>query len=474
MARTVTLGLAASAGGTLGGAVAGTPIDGGFGRAAPAAPGGTAGGADTAPLPAAWPQGPHAQAMLAFNLQPSRWLHPTRWAALLPNGWRAPADDDAARHRHASRLVLRQLGAAAAPVTDWTRPEWPLAVLPQPAWARLLQRLGLVVAQPELRLTVHGAALRALVADIGEAELAWARQLAPERPPALPLPDELPPLPQLGPRLARLGADALAHATAAAPAPMRQRLALRAPPPGRLRPRRRCHARRLVAAADAARRAGAAMAFVLPRQPLSDPLRPQRLGLRLAPGTRIVRREDWLLWRAAEDALQAAQEQAGRIVVDARTAYEAERQRGHAEGREQAQLEQAERMIEQVGRTVDWFGRVEQRMVELVLQAVQRVMADFDDRTRVLAVVKGALAVVRHQKALTLRVAPGQLAAVQAAQNELLAAFPGVGYLEVVPDPRLAADACILESEIGVVEASIEGQLQALRRAFTTVLGSRA
>lgn len=215
------------------------------------------------------------------------------------------------------------------------------------------------------------------------------------------------------------------------------------------------------------------MAFVLPRQPLSDPLRPQRLGLRMAPGTRIVRREDWLVWCAAEDALNAAQAQAAQVAADARAAYEAERARGHAEGREEAQLEQAERMIEQVGRAVDYFGRVEQRMVELVMQAVQRIVADFDDRARVLAVVKGALAVLRNQKQLTLRVPPAQLAAVQAAHNDLLAAFPGVGYLDVVPDPRLAADACILESEIGVVEASISGQLQALRKAFAAVLGSR-
>jgi type III secretion protein L len=215
------------------------------------------------------------------------------------------------------------------------------------------------------------------------------------------------------------------------------------------------------------------MAFVIPRQPLNDPLRPARFGLRLAPGTRVVRREEWLLWCEAERAVQAARSEAAQIEADARSAFEAERQRGHAEGRQEAQLEQATRMIEQVGRAVDYFGRVEQRMVELVMQAVQRVIGEFGDRDRVVAVVKGALAVVRNQKQITLRVAPAQVAAVNEAQNELLAAFPGVGYLDVVADPRLAADACILETEIGVVEASVQGQLQALRQAFANVLGSR-
>lgn len=177
----------------------------------------------------AWPQGPHAEAMLSFNLLPSRWLHPSRWPALLPPGWRAPADADHAAHRHASALILRQLGAAAQPVTDWQRPEWPVALLPAACWQRVLLRLGLVLALPALRRAIGGTELRALAADIGDAELAWARQRAPDRPPGLPDADELPALPQLGPRLPRLGADVLAAAVRAAPAPMRQRLALRAP-----------------------------------------------------------------------------------------------------------------------------------------------------------------------------------------------------------------------------------------------------
>lgn len=74
---------------------------------------------------------------------------------------------------------------------------------------------------------------------------------------------------------------------------------------------------------------------------------------------------------------------------------------------------------------------------------------------------------------MTLRLPPAQVEAVRARSNELLAAYPGVGYLDIVPDARLQGDACILESEIGLVEASIEGQIAALQGAFQKVLGSR-
>lgn len=216
------------------------------------------------------------------------------------------------------------------------------------------------------------------------------------------------------------------------------------------------------------------MDFVFPQQPLSDPLRPTRFGMRLAPGQQLVRAQDWLVWQAAGQAMACARAEATAITAGAQAAFEVERERGYAEGREAAQAAQAEQMIEQVSRTVDFYGRVEERMTELVMQAVQRIVADFTDRERVVAVVKGALAVVRNQKQVTVRVTPAQIDHVRAALNDLLAAYPGVGYLDIVADARLKPDSCIIESEIGVVEASVNGQLAAMRKAFSTVLGSRA
>lgn len=212
------------------------------------------------------------------------------------------------------------------------------------------------------------------------------------------------------------------------------------------------------------------MAFIVPRHPLKSQ---QRLDLGLAPGTRIVRARELADWREAQAIVAEARAQAQAIIDTAQAAHEAERQRGYRDGQEQARLEQAEQMMENVSRTIDYFSQVEGRMVELVMQAVQKIVSDFDDNERVLITVRNVLAVVRNQKQMTLRLNPQQVEMVKARIAELLAAYPGVGYLDIVPDGRLQPDACILESEIGLVEASLEGQLQALRNAFQKVLGSR-
>lgn len=212
------------------------------------------------------------------------------------------------------------------------------------------------------------------------------------------------------------------------------------------------------------------MAFLLPH----DPLSPQRrLQARIAPGTRVLRAEEVAAWGQAEALIAAAQAQAEAIVSGAQAAYDQQRARGYAEGMAEAQLAQAEKMMETVGRTVDYFAQVEADMVALVMSAVRKIIEGYSDSDRVLIVVKNALSVVRNQKQMTLRLHPQQVEVVRARINELLSAYPGVGYLDIIADGRLGPQACILESEIGLVEASIEGQISALEKAFQKVLGSR-
>ena len=138
-----------------------------------------------------------------------------------------------------------------------------------------------------------------------------------------------------------------------------------------------------------------------------------------------------------------------------------------------AQMEQAERMIDNAARMVEFFASVEQRMVGLVMDAMRRIVDDFDDTDRVIAVVRSGLAVLRNQKQLTLRLSPQHVDTVKSRASELLQAFPGIGMLDIVADSRLKGDAAILESEIGVVEASTEMQLRALEQGFRKMLGSR-
>jgi type III secretion protein L len=191
------------------------------------------------------------------------------------------------------------------------------------------------------------------------------------------------------------------------------------------------------------------------------------------PSARVIPAADYAVWQEANAVVEAAEADAAAIRATVQEAHEQQRQRGYQEGLEAARLEAAEQMIANVGSTIDYYEKVEGRMTELVLQAMRRIVADYDDKQRVTTVVRGALAAVRNQKQVTLRVAPDKVDLLKQSTDELLAIYPGIGYVDIVSDGRLNGDACIVETEIGIVEASMEGQIAALGRAFTKILGSR-
>lgn len=211
------------------------------------------------------------------------------------------------------------------------------------------------------------------------------------------------------------------------------------------------------------------MAFLISRSAVT----PRKLAAALDPSARVLRAEDYAAWIGAQALTDHARAQADQILAGAQAAFEAECQRGYEDGRQEALLNQAEKMIETVGRTVDYFASVENKMVDLVMASVCKVVDGFNDQEKVIIVVRNALAVVRNQKQITLRLHPDDLELVRGRINDILAAYPGVGYLDLLADARLTPGACILESEIGMVEASLEGQIAALRAAFERTLGSR-
>ena len=201
-----------------------------------------------------------------------------------------------------------------------------------------------------------------------------------------------------------------------------------------------------------------------------------RAGSRIVrpdPGRKVIKAADYASLRKADAIIADAEARAKEILATAQKAYDEEKARGHEDGRDEARIEAAERMIETTSRTIDYFSKIEGQMVELVLGAVRKIFDDYDDEKRVMMVVKSALSAVRNQKQMTLRVPPQHVETVKKHVNELLAAYPGVGYLDIAADPRLAGDACILETEIGIVEASISGQIAALKNTFKKILGAK-
>lgn len=192
----------------------------------------------------------------------------------------------------------------------------------------------------------------------------------------------------------------------------------------------------------------------------------------LSTDRRLVKAADAATARSAADILATAEAEAARIREEAKAAFEAEKQRGYEKGLADAKLEMAMKKLELVDSSVAFMESVERKMADVVLKALKTFTVEVGDEAMVLQIVRKTMnAVIRTQRTVTLKVAPEMKPAVAARVAELKAAYPTIETLDVVEDPRLTGTACVLETEAGAADASVETQLAAIEQSIRRHLG---
>ena len=182
---------------------------------------------------------------------------------------------------------------------------------------------------------------------------------------------------------------------------------------------------------------------------------------------RVVKAADVATVRSAAEIVAAAETQAAQIREDAKAAYEEERKKGYDKGIADGKTEIAMQKLDLVDSSVAFMEDVEEKMSEIVMKALKSCVAEIGDREMVIQIVRKTMAaVIRTQRQVTLKVSPELVETVRARVSELTAAFPTIETFDVVEDPRLKGAACLLETEAGVADASVESQIAAIERSL--------
>ncbi len=192
------------------------------------------------------------------------------------------------------------------------------------------------------------------------------------------------------------------------------------------------------------------------------------------PDQKIVKAGEYQAYVDAKAIIARAKAEARRIKREAKQEYQNQKQQGYQDGLIEGQMQMSEKMIDAVSKTVEYFSGLEEKVVEIVLKALKKILGEMDDREVVVKVVRNALAVARNQATITLRVCPEQSSHVRARLNEILGQDPAIAVPEVVPDSRLEQGGCILETELGVIDASVDVQLEAIRKSLVRSITLRA
>lgn len=190
-------------------------------------------------------------------------------------------------------------------------------------------------------------------------------------------------------------------------------------------------------------------------------------GFVLQSDRRVVKATDVATAKTAAEIIAAAEAEAARIREDAKVAFEMERQRGYEKGLADGKTEIAMQKLDQVDQSVAFMESVEAKMADVVMKALKSFVVEIGDREMVVQIVRKTMnAVLRTQRQVTLKVAPELVETVRARVSEFRSAYPTVETLDVVEDPRLKGPACVLETEAGVADASVETQLAAIEKSL--------
>jgi len=187
----------------------------------------------------------------------------------------------------------------------------------------------------------------------------------------------------------------------------------------------------------------------------------------IASDRRVVKATEMATVCSAEEIIAAAEADAARIREEAKVAFEEEKKRGYEKGLADGKMEIAMQKLDLLDSSVAFMEGVEQKMADVVLKALKSFVVEVGDKEMVVNIVRKTLnAVIRTQRHVTLKVAPEMVSVVKERVAALRQDYPTVESFDVIEDSRLKGPACILETEAGVADASVDTQLAAIEKSL--------
>jgi type III secretion protein L len=195
-------------------------------------------------------------------------------------------------------------------------------------------------------------------------------------------------------------------------------------------------------------------------------LRLEKSGIEILPSAQVLKAEEYAAVVDATKLLEAAREEAKLIREEALQEFEKQKKAGYKEGLEIGKAEVSEKMLDCVTQSAVYFSKLEDVLIDLVMRILRKVIGEFDHKDLVESVVKRALESTRNETQVTVRVSPTQAEELQSKVESLTSAYPKIQVLSIQPDSRIPEGGCVLETEMGVVDASLETQFKAIEKSF--------
>lgn len=168
----------------------------------------------------------------------------------------------------------------------------------------------------------------------------------------------------------------------------------------------------------------------------------------------------------AQALLEQARQEAARLQEAARAEAARARQEAYDAGRRQAALEWHEQQTGSVIDKAQVLRNMHEKLATIVTAAVERIVHTEQREALYQRALRSVQGLARGASTLALRVNAADYEHARSAIESLQALQTQGLHIEVNVDPALAPGGCVFESEVGILDASLQTQLEGLRAAM--------
>ena len=195
----------------------------------------------------------------------------------------------------------------------------------------------------------------------------------------------------------------------------------------------------------------------------------------LVRGSEKMVKKDVLSARGeAQKIIEEARSEAKQIKMDAfelmnrvRASMDEIRQKGFDEGREEGLASVTQTLVAAKKEKEDMFADLERQILNLVYDISEKIIGrDLVEReSSIVDLIRQALHASSGSQVIVL-VNSQDFENIKKHYSSLLAALDASKSLQIRPDDKVAPKGCLIETEIGTIDAQLEIQLQAIKRAL--------
>lgn len=187
-------------------------------------------------------------------------------------------------------------------------------------------------------------------------------------------------------------------------------------------------------------------------------------GYRTRP---VIKNQVLIARREAKQIIEQAEEYAQELRQRAEVQSQKKLKQAFEKGTEEALLEFEQNLLQAKEIRERVLREIEKDVLKLAVRLAEKIVGreiDEDNET-IKDIVSTALQNARQKERITIRVNPSDLQLVQ-KNSEQFKTTAQTKFIDFVADPRIEKGGCLIESEVGTVDARLETQFRVLERAL--------